>query len=337
MNLPNWISSSERILVSPLNWGLGHATRCIPIIDFLLSQGKEIQIASDGGALELLMKEYGNSIKAHQITGYNIDYKYNSMALNILSQSIKIISAIRKEHKEIEHIVTNENIDTIISDNRYGARNKATRNVIICHQLNIQGKFIFRNFGSFINSNWINKFHECWIPDNPPPNSIAANMSLPKLIQKHYYIGTLSRMKKPSRENPQRQVLVILSGPEPKRRELEEKILHRLEEFSYLLVRGTSEPMEDVDQRIVGLMTAKQLNNAISTSEVIVCRAGYSSIMDLLHLEKKAILIPTPGQTEQEYLAYQIQKKGHSRFRIIKEKDIDRIGESINSLLNSHQ
>lgn len=165
MELPGWINQSDRILVAPLNWGLGHATRCIPIINFLVEAGKTVVLASDGPALILLRKEFP-LLTTIEIPGYNINYKHKSMVHNMLAQSLKLLKAIKTEKKETSIIVEKYGIDTIISDNRYGVRCRRTKNVILCHQINIQHKSSFAaRVATLINKNWINRFDECWIPD----------------------------------------------------------------------------------------------------------------------------------------------------------------------------
>ncbi len=315
--------TAQNILVAPLHWGLGHATRCIPIIQQLLNAGKKVVIASDGDALALLQKEFPD-LPAEVLPPYGISYEGSSMIWNMLRQVPQLMNAISREQKITREICQQYNIDTIISDNRYGVRNNQIYSIIICHQINIQHRnFLAAVTATQVNRYWINKFDECWIPDHEPPHSLAGIMSYPEGIHNPTYIGPLSRMQK--LDVPVKQkYLVVLSGPEPSRTRLEDKLLKKLHKKDFLLVRGIVSDEESPDDRIIHYLKAKDLNREICTSEIIICRSGYSSIMDLVALEKKAILIPTPGQPEQEYLGEYLQKKEDDLFTILLESEMDK-------------
>lgn len=302
------MNSSKRILVAPLNWGLGHATRCIPIIQELLAQKAEVVLASDGRALELLKKEFPE-LKALKLPAYNIQYVTGNMFFNIAYQLPKIIKAVIDEKRMVQKIVKEFKIDAIISDNRFGCRSKEVRSVFMTHQLRIKMPIGFlENWVASINHSFINKFDQCWIPDvEGSPNLsgiLSHNISFPNL----HFIGVLSRME--YEEIPKKyDAVVVLSGPEPQRTFLEKKIIRQLEQIPghYLIVQGKTESEERIVLQnritITSFMIGDQLNKAMLASDLVISRSGYSTIMDLAKLEKKAILIPTPGQTEQESLA----------------------------------
>ncbi|MDB5283835.1 MAG: glycosyl transferase family 28 [Bacteroidota bacterium] len=320
----------KRILVAPLDWGLGHATRCIPLIRQLLAGGAEIFIASSGNALQLLQQELPN-LRSFEITGYNPVYPNgSSMVKAMTGQMAKFIKAIAREHDEIETLVEKHNIDVIISDNRYGCYSKKARSIFITHQLNIlmpfEWKWIERGV-NYYNHKQIKEFSECWVP--APDNKLLKPLIKEVKGVKARYIGHLSRFEK--RSLPKKyDVLVICSGPEPQKGIFEKLLTEQLQHspFKSLVVRG--EPASKAKNKNVGnaiicnFMNAEQLNNAIAESDIIVSRSGYSSVMDLAKLEKKAIFIATPGQTEQEYLATELMKREiafsmkQSRFDLIK-------------------
>jgi uncharacterized protein (TIGR00661 family) len=332
MRLPDWIVQSRIILVAPLNWGLGHATRCMPIIRHLLKMEKEVIIASDGAAYHLLKKEFPG-LKHHELPGYNIHYKYQSMTWNMMLQSWKILKGIKAEKKAISQLVNRYKVDTIISDNRYGVRHESCKNVIICHQINIlHPSRIAAKVTSSINHLWINRFDECWIPDFPPPRNISGDLSNPTHIHHFHYIGAVSRFQLCD-SSLKRDILVILSGPEPARSTLEKKLKSILKEKNYLMVRGVHSSVKNEDPRIINFMTAEDLNEAICSSKMIICRSGYTSLMDLIKLEKHAILIPTPGQIEQLYLAKVVGKQYSSYFQVVEESKL--AGQLLPQLSNS--
>lgn len=305
---------SKKVLVTPLNWGLGHATRCIPVINELISHGCEVILASDGRAYDLLAVEYPDLLLL-KLPPYEVHYQSTNMAWNIISQSWKILFAIRKERQHIASIVAEHQIDIIISDNRFGCYHPDTRNIFITHQINLHLPW-WLSPGRWINRRWIRNFDECWIPDNEKLPNISGELSHPPIQGlPTFYIGLLSRMR--FYQRPVRyDVVVVLSGPEPQRSILESKILQQARElpFRFLIVQGKPPKKKHYfdahNIEILSFLTTKDLNDAMLSGDIIISRSGYSTIMDLTKLGKKAFLIPTPGQTEQEYLARLFLHKG---------------------------
>lgn len=306
------MNEPKKVLVAPLNWGLGHATRCIPIIRFLQKQNASIFLASDGRAFHLLEKEFPE-LPIFQLPAYDITYRTSNMMWNMGWQFPKMMRAISNEKKEISKIVEKENIDIIISDNRFGVFSQKTYNVFMTHQVNLPIPIpLFRQIGNWLNRKMIQRFDECWIPDFEEKPNLSGKLSHGNFSLKNNtstkYIGSLSRMKK-IESDIKRKAIIILSGPEPQRTFLEKKILEQALElpFQFLLVKGQTERKEhfhfNENIEVVSFLTSGKLNQAIARSEIVISRSGYTTLMDLVSLEKKAILIPTPGQTEQEYLA----------------------------------
>lgn len=305
----------KKILITPLNWGLGHATRCMPIIDALLEKGCEVIIGTDGRALHLLEKEYP-TLEIIELPAYDISYRSNNMMRNIAPQLFKILKVIRKENIAVQKIVTEKGIDAIISDNRYGCYSKNVHSIFMTHQLNIKiPNRLVESGVAFFNQQLIQQFDECWIPDfEDENNSLSGHLSHQHGMKKVTYLGGLSRFKY-FETIKQYDILIILSGPEPQRTYLEEKLLKQAKSLNAktLFVKGKTEenpePQISGNVTILPFLTAKALNQAILESEIIITRSGYSTIMDLAALGSKAVLIPTPGQTEQEYLADYFHKK----------------------------
>ena len=300
------MNTKKRILVAPLDWGIGHATRCIPIIKALMARQFEVVIAADSRPLHLLSTEFPN-LEIIRFSGYNIKYPtYLPMSVSMLLQSPKILLALKKENQLLEEIIENYAIDGVISDNRYGLYNKKVPTVFITHQLQIQSPY-FSNFIKGLNYKYINRFDACWVMDDEKIN-LAGGLSKPRILPSNTkYIGIQSRFEK-WEEGKRYDFLAIVSGPEPQRTILEKGLVKALQdrEERSLIVLG--KPEERRNDQIGNLsikshLKGKDLNTAILQSELIICRPGYSTIMDLAKLEKKAFFIPTPGQTEQEYLA----------------------------------
>ncbi len=311
----------KNILIAPLNWGLGHATRCIPIIKALQSQGFTPIIASDGNALALLKKEFPE-ILCLELPSYQIEYSENEQNFKwkLIKNSPKILDAIVREKKLTKKWVKTHNLIGIISDNRLGVRSKKVRSVFITHQLNVlSGNTTW--ISSKLHQKFIKKYDECWVPDVNDKENLSGKLGhLDQENPKIRYIGPLSRFNK--RQLPKKyDLMVVLSGPEPQRTLLEEKLIVELQQFKgeIVFVKGLVEEEQTYSKEkhimYYNYMTSEQLEIALNESELILSRSGYTTIMDLTFLEKKAFFIPTPGQFEQEYLAKKFQKEGKVPYR----------------------
>lgn len=303
------IKHKKRILVAPLNWGLGHATRCIPIIKALLIHNFEPIIASDGMALELLKKEFPN-LKAFELPSYNITYPKNAknFKIKLLKDAPHFFKTIKREKKVTKTLVETLTISGIISDNRFGVRHKTVNSVFITHQLRVlSGSTTW--LSSKLHQNIISKFNACWVPDYAGVKNLSGHLSHDKdFLSSVKYLGPLSRFKKLNL-NLKYNLLVLLSGPEPQRTFLEEKLLKDLKNYQgkVLFIKGKVEAQQQKDSFeniiVYNFMTSNELEIALNESDLVLCRPGYTTIMDLEQLEKKAFFIPTPGQFEQDYLA----------------------------------
>lgn len=273
-------------------------------------------IASDGAALKFLIKEFPQ-LKAFELPSYNISYpkNANSFKLKFIKDSPYLLKTIKKEKKIIETLVETENISGIISDNRFGVRDKHIPSVFITHQLRVlSGNTTW--LSSKVHQKIISKYNECWIPDHIGTDNLSGDLGHTEgLLFSVKYLGPLSRFKKNDIKTKY-NLLVLLSGPEPQRSFLEKKLLDELKHYkgSVLFIKGKIEPeqqKEVIDNRVIyNFMTSKELEVAINESDVILSRSGYTTIMDLAKLEKKAFFIPTPGQYEQEYLAKKLNDEG---------------------------
>ncbi|TSE06581.1 UDP-N-acetylglucosamine--N-acetylmuramyl-(pentapeptide) pyrophosphoryl-undecaprenol N-acetylglucosamine transferase [Aquimarina algiphila] len=299
----------KKVLVAPLNWGLGHATRCIPIINALIEEGLEPVIASDGIALSLLKKEFPK-LQTKLLPSYNIEYskKGSNFKLKMLLNSPKIAHAISAEKKVIKKLMQEEDFCGIISDNRMGVRHKSIPSVFITHQLTVlSGKTT--SISTKLHNKYIKKFDVCWVPDMADDPNLSGELGHPKKNTIPVtYLGPLSRFE--YQVVPKKyDIMVLLSGPEPQRTLLEQKLFQEFEQSDkrIVFVRGL---IEDIQQTYIknnitihNYLTGKDLEDTINSSNLIISRSGYTTVMDLAKLKKKAFFIPTPGQFEQEYLA----------------------------------
>lgn len=309
-------NTPKNILVAPLNWGLGHATRCIPIIRALQENNYIPIIASDGIALDLLRKEFPY-LKTLELPSYQIEYakKGKNFKWKLLKSLPKMIDAILTEKKMVEKWIKKHDIDGIISDNRLGVYSKKVPAVFITHQVNVMtGNTTWMT--SKIHQSIIEKFKICWIPDFEGKPNLAGDLSHIKSKKFNLkYIGPLSRMHKKECEIKY-ELMVILSGPEPQRTFLEERLKTEMEHYpnNVVFIRGIVEKEQKKEQiknvTFYNFMNSRQLEQIFNESALVLCRSGYTTIMDLAKLEKKAFFIPTPGQYEQIYLAQKLEKEG---------------------------
>jgi predicted glycosyltransferase len=311
--------ASPKVLVAPLDWGLGHATRCVPIVRELIAQGCSVLLAGEGKTKALLQLEFP-TVPFVDLPGYRIEYASSGwgLAAKIVAQIPKILSAIKEEQAWLEKIVEEEKIDAVISDNRYGLFNKKIVSVFITHQLLIKapGK-IAEDFLQKINYQYINKFDECWVPDAAGEANLAGLLSHPAELPSvpAHYIGTLSRFTSDQFTADKGYLLILLSGPEPQRTLLENQLLEELKEFTEpaVFVRGLPEGDDKLkvneNVTVFSHLPATELEEKIKGASFVISRCGYSTVMDLAVLKKRSILIPTPGQTEQAYLARHLMQK----------------------------
>jgi len=305
-------------MVAPLDWGLGHATRSVPIIRELLLRGHNVVVASSGSALALLKDEFPN-LTFFELPSYRPRYSSRiPLIAKVILQLPKFMWTIWREHRAIDGIVSTHKIDCVISDNRFGCWTKQVPTVFITHQLNIQMPAVLgwlEGFVNILNHRRIRKFNECWIIDFPE-NRLTGKLTEPGKLPVTF-IGMLSRFNKVDMQvNTTYDYLALISGPEPQRTFFEQKVRACFSQLEgkKMLIRGLPGEGEETTNTIhfdeVNHLKAKDLERVITQSKLVICRSGYSSIMDLAVLQKKALFIPTPGQTEQEYLSKQLLKRG---------------------------
>ncbi len=304
------MAAALRILVAPLDWGLGHATRCIPLIRKYLAEGNEVILAGYGRSGSLLQKTFPD-LTYVELPGFVVRYpKGKNFLLKMAIQLPRLWLAVRKEHRALDRLIARYQPDFILSDNRYGLYSKKVKTAILTHQLFIRAG-IWSKPVNTINQFYLQKFDQCLVPDYETDPTLSGALShgkkLPFAVS---YLGPLSRFEKACEKKSgfRFRYTVLLSGPEPQRSLLEKKLAAALQHTNapFAIVQGKPDREAENEQgenRFAHLDT-EQLYALINDSEMLICRPGYSTLMDLEILGKKALFIPTPGQTEQEYLAH---------------------------------
>ena len=310
-----------RILVAPLDWGLGHATRCVPVIRELLSQGADVWLAGEGAQENLLKTEFPG-LPFLSLRGYRVRYAGTKWGLlwSIFFQVPEILRSIKKEKAWLKKMIAEYAFDAVISDNRYGLYHPLVPCVFITHQLAIKNPWAkwTERLLQKRNYQYINRFSACWVPDEAGDNKLAGELSHPakKPTVPLYYTGPLSRFETITTEEKKDHLLIILSGPEPQRSILENKIVDEISHYdgTATILRGlpgSSSLIPSTNMiRFYNHLPAGELCKEMMQANFVISRCGYSTVMDVAKLQRKSILIPTPGQTEQEYLAGYLMQRG---------------------------
>ncbi|MBL7732710.1 MAG: glycosyl transferase family 28 [Chitinophagaceae bacterium] len=310
---PDKNQGKPRILIAPLDWGLGHATRCILLINELLAGGADVWLAGDGAREELLKQEFP-SLPFLPLAGYRVQYARSAAGLvwKMARQTPRLLKAIKREHQWLKDAVHQYGFAAVISDNRYGLHHPGITSIFITHQLRIKTPLpgFIENWLQQKNYHYINRFSACWVPDSPLAGGLAGELSHPhhKPSVPVEYIGPLSRFSRKEVVPEKHRLLIILSGPEPQRTLFESILLKEIQEYdgNICFVRGLPGEANEIPATekvtFYNHLSAARLNDEMLKAEYVIGRSGYSTVMDLAALQKKSILIPTPGQTEQEYL-----------------------------------
>ncbi len=308
--------SAPHVFMAVLNWGLGHATRSCVLIEALLRAGVRVSVGADGAALKLLHTEWPQ-LPIFELPAWHVSYPRRSMAWNMLRLLPHFVHSMYADRRAIQKIHRQQCFDAVISDNRYGCYLNECPSILLTHQLFIRSPWRWSDpwVHKYLHA-WIRRFSACWVPDWPNAPGLSGALGHGQVSFPLRYVGPLSRMQACRVPNKRYEVAAILSGPEPQRTYLEQQLIAQWFDLPLrgVLVQGLPERQVRPCMLRPGLLQVPflpkgPLNRLICESEVVVCRSGYSSLMDLAATGAKALLVPTPGQTEQEYLAAQLAQK----------------------------
>ncbi|MBQ9704695.1 MAG: hypothetical protein IJV55_00680 [Paludibacteraceae bacterium] len=338
-----------KILIVPLNWGLGHAARCIPLIRKYAADGCEVVLGGDGDSLTLLRKQFPE-LRSVEFPALKLTYSESNTQVGAMIRMLpRLIIGSLRDHYALKRLLATESFDRVISDNRFGLytslrqksrwlprrkrvqpqpaeKRKEPETIYITHQVMIKlpiGLRWMEPMVAAIHRNIITRYTQCWIPDYAGENNLSGDLSHKyELPRNAKFIGPLSRFpaaKSHSLYGDKLQTypaVAVLSGLEPQRTLLEEQLMQEYagREERLLVVRGLmDQPNTLITHKnitLVPYLNDSDLQDALLATRTIIARSGYSTLMDLAALGciDKARLIPTPGQTEQEYLARHLQQ-----------------------------
>ncbi len=312
-----------RVLVSPLNWGLGHATRDIPVIRELLARGHEVTVAACGNALAVLRREFP-ALQFIEAPDYPAPYDTGNLLLPRLALAVpELIRALDAERRCIARITARDRYDLIISDNRLGMYSETVPSLFVTHQLHFHLPFLLwpaELSALYFNRLLHKKYDRVIVPDNPPgPAALAGRLSRPLLASSYgylYYAGILATAR---RLNVPEDLdyLFIVSGPEPQRTIFERIVLPQLKDLGGKKVvllgspAGKTAGAPDPDTTVISYVDTEEKIALLNRAKFVVCRSGYTTMMELAETHKnRALFVPTPGQTEQEYLSAYYERQG---------------------------
>lgn len=299
-----------KVIYAVLDWGLGHATRSIPVIDELRKRGHQIEIASHGNALSFLRRHYPE-MRFHEMPDRDVTYGESGAFLSLINRALRQPAINSKQRSFFRVLAIRLKADLVISDNVYGAQVDGVKSVLITHQLSLNLPFGNRLINARLAA-WINRFDEVWIPDDPAIG-LSGNLSTSSRVHvKKRHLGILSRFSK-TKVTADYDYAAILGGPEPQRSIFERKVAEAFSrlEGKKIIFRGSDKALpRDVEWiNWISFGDGESMAKAILASRFAVARSGYSSLSDLLVLNARALVVPTPGQTEQEYLAQRVHEK----------------------------
>jgi hypothetical protein len=311
------------VLVSPLNWGLGHATRDIPVIHELNRRGHDVTIAACGNALSVLKREFPDC-RYIEFPDYPAPYSSGSLFLPKFCAYLPLlVRALAAERRALQRILAQDHYDLIISDNRLGVYSDQIPSLFITHQIHFHFPALIwpvELFALLLNRMLHTKFDRVIVPDNPPgPCSLAGKLSrplLPSTYRHIYFAGILATARKQD-ASEDLDYLCIISGPEPQRTVFEQILLPQLPEIPGTKVVLLGSPTHrsvacpDPHTTIKSYVDTEEKITLLNRARFIICRSGYTTMMELAEVQKRhGLFVPTPGQTEQEYLSAYYRKNG---------------------------
>ncbi len=299
------------ILLSPLDWGLGHAARMVPVIDYFLKAGYKVVVLASGKGYHFYKKRY-KKLDIRRIPAFRLRYGKGRLGFGLM---LPVVTLKFSLNFFVDRIVSRFycrrfSPQMVISDNRYGIRCRRGKSIVIAHHLNIilSGRFL-RYLVRRINCLFIKAFDELWIPDNETLDLSGGLSHNFKCNVKKRYIGLLSRFEHYScQQDGTYDIVAIVSGLEPQRSMLVRQLTQIFSQSSYSvwLLSGKPEDSASVNLHNITVLphaADQDFCRYVKGAKYVIARAGYSTLMDLVSLERTALIIPTPGQTEQEYLA----------------------------------
>lgn len=298
----------QRILYSCNDWGLGHVSRSVGIIRQLLKQKNTLYFAGTSLQQEIICS-YFPLVNRINMSGYDFQFKgSNNWNREIIRNAFKLFFSIKKENKTLHKLCKTLQIQCIISDHRYGFFHTKIPSFFVTHQVNLPLKGVQK-----LVQRWhlkqLKKFTAIWVVDDST-SSYAGKLSDSKNLSLNIFpIGIQSRFISKNTSNQiEPYILAVISGPFPYSLKLFEEILEYAKTTKTLVkcIVPTHLNLPKIPSKNILFYSTnnwKEIDELYHDCIGVISRSGYSTLMDVETLQKKACLIPTPGQPEQLYLS----------------------------------
>lgn len=287
--------SHERILFACLDWGSGHVARSIALLKQLQDQGNDL-VVSCTAQQQAVFQTYGIQAEYRVSEGFRFRFRGDgNFTSEMRRNAFRFLRWIQTEAMLAKQLAEQHRISLVLSDHCYGFRVKGIPSVFITHQVSLPPKAGW--VAQWIHRNWMKRFDRIWIMDEAQKR-LAGTLSKP--VPKSTYIGFYSRFRGMDLSVVPGKIVGVVSGPEPYAEQLFHWIVEQYGTGNLVLI--SPKIYSDLPEHVSIITEWKQADAEIASAERIVSRNGYSTLMDLQFLKKEAVLIPTPGQLEQEYL-----------------------------------
>jgi len=330
-------NTPKKVLFGTSSWGLGHATRDLNLIRGLLSRGCEVTVVSTGGALRVLKGELGDS--CHYLDWPDIPSSVARSSflfyLKTTANVPRIMWIWHREKRRVAELLRQERFDLIVTDHRNGLVRSDVRSCFITHSPRYIAPWrdpFMEGIMEWFLARWFAPVYKILIPDDEE-GGMSGDMShkirfTPR--EKLAYLGILSSAHR--RDLPQDiDYFITISGPEPQRTMFADKVLSQVDKLSGKIVialgtPGGTAPKLGNKIEIYPYLNRDKQEEMLNRAKLVICRSGYTTLMELAEIGRKALLIPTPGQSEQEYLAKTLRERGE--FYSVRQNKLDLVRDT---------
>jgi len=308
---------ARRILFAVHDWGLGHATRSLVLIRALVQRGDAVTILmAESPGLALLRAELGDACEFYPYEDIPKPFsRYPAVFYFRMSCSVpQIWLRFTLEQRLTERLVRERRLDAVVSDSRLGVWSREAPSYCVFHSLRqiIPGRP--RQLERIVERAQryaLRGYRAILVPDVEGDDALAGDLAHDLDVDwrgKLVYIGPLSELQ-PNGAAEDIDYFFSISGVEPHHTMLAERVLAALPALRGRSVVALGRPGSAADVRTVGNATIhgyldrRAQGEMLARARVIVGRSGYTTLMEAAGFGKRALFVPTPGQSAQEYLA----------------------------------
>ncbi|MEK6968538.1 MAG: glycosyltransferase [Nanoarchaeota archaeon] len=293
------------------NYGLGHATRMLPVIMKLIEQGEKVTIVAKGNSLLMLKNELGDASN-YELMQYEVPLKFSDKGFSMfetLKAGPSFISLISSQKKWLENFSAKEKIDRVIADGEIGYHLKNKKSFFVNNQLRLLPGSLLGDGTELLTDVFSKGFEKVIVPDDENGTLGGLLTSKTRFYDKKRlaYVGILSSIRK---KNVVRNVdyFISISGPGISKEVFTRQVMEQLHLLKGKVVVALGRPdLKEIaskgNAKIYPYLNRKQQESFLNKAKLVISRSGYTTMMELAEIDKKAFFIPTLNHPEQEYLA----------------------------------